>query len=563
MGKVPHVDATHNSENDEMCDYLHRRDGSSIYYYRRRIPDDLRVHYKNKSELYFSLRTADKAEARLRVLEQAAQHEREFKAHRQRLSNVSPQDRELDELAAYCANPSAFPSPSPSRPAPTEKELYQELLDAEEFSRQEQEWEYALEEVRGELQTANLRLKAMRQVLAEDAAEGHPEGFAALAGVIPGLGQGMVQAVAAVAPVAQPDAPVLSIIVDDFLSRQDQSKAMFKKYKAILSAFLEVVGDKPCSQLRQNEIDGFFDLMCCLPPRWTDQKRKQEVSLRELSEQDWQECISQATFEDGYIGAFRPFLTEARRRYGDQGFPPNLTTNGIKYSGDREAGSQKQRHIKFDELVRLFEGPEMRGFAQQPDLHHCYWLPLVGLYTGARVNEVCQINPQVDIREEDGIWFFDFTSKSEGDDRIRKRIKNKGSHRKVPIHPKLIELGFLSYVDAVKGKGCKLLFAQWTPSKGRASAAAEKWFREFLVALGLRDETHGARLVGFHSFRRTLLNHGKNNQIEHVDWLTGHAPPGVSSVVANYQGEAELPKKLEILSVFDFGLSFPEPKLAA
>lgn len=67
------------------------------------------------------------------------------------------------------------------------------------------------------------------------------------------------------------------------------------------------------------------------------------------------------------------------------------------------------------ELRRLFEGEEMRSFAAQPELAHCYWLPLIGLYTGARVNEVCQLNPQIHIRKEEGIWFFERTEKSAGD----------------------------------------------------------------------------------------------------------------------------------------------------
>lgn len=557
-----------------MCDYLHRRAGSPVYQYRRRIPEDLRRFYKNKSEFYFSLRTSDLEEAKLRAQEQGAQHTREFLAHRQRLSSLSPQDKELEEFNRWAENPDNFP-PRPPSPPLTPRQEYEQFLYEEACAR-----EQALEEARREeaLEIVRQRLEAQREaraleleiqrVIQEDAGCENPEGFAELLAAPPvakpAMGRGLVRS----QPIAThtqyqtvieagTKAPLLSEIVADFLSRQDQSKAMFKKYKAVLSAFLEVIGDKSCSQLRQKEIDGFFELMCCLPPRWTDEKRKHGVSLKELSEQDWSECISQATFDNGYLGAFRPFLTEARRRYGDQGFPPNLTTDGIKYSGDREAGSQKQRHIKSDELRRMFEGAEMQSFARLPELQHCYWLPLVGLYTGARVNEVCQLNPQIDIREEDGIWFFDFTSKSEGDDRIKKRIKNKGSHRKVPIHYKLIELGLLSYVDEMKGRGHKLLFAQWSPSKGRASAGAERWFRDFLINLGLRDETPEARLVGYHSFRCTFLNYAKNNRIENADWLTGHASEGVSPVVANYQGAAELSKKKEIVDSFDFQLQIP------
>jgi len=76
---------------------------------------------------------------------------------------------------------------------------------------------------------------------------------------------------------------------------------------------------------------------------------------------------------------------------------------------------------------------------------------------------------------------------------------------------------------------------------------------------GLRDETPKARLVGFHAFRHTFLNNAMNNDIQFAEWLTGHAPEGVSKVVANYQGEAEITKKAQIMESIRFDLSPPEP----
>jgi hypothetical protein len=50
-----------------------------------------------------------------------------------------------------------------------------------------------------------------------------------------------------------------------------------------------------------------------------------------------------------------------------------------------------------DELKNLFEGAALAKIANTPRKVHQFWLPLVGLYTGARVNEICQLNPQTDI----------------------------------------------------------------------------------------------------------------------------------------------------------------------
>lgn len=353
-------------------------------------------------------------------------------------------------------------------------------------------------------------------------------------------------------------APKLSEVIEHFIGKQDDTVPMFKKFRPTLGLFLEYVGDKSVDQLRQREIDEYFDLLCKLPPRWADAKRKLELSIRDLAKIEWPVCISKKTFEDGYMAAFRPFLVDAVRVFQDQGFPPHLTIAGIKYSGEREETENEQRAMRQDELARLFTGPEYVSFANDPECRHYYWLPLVGLYTGARINEICQLNPQCDIRQEQGVWIFDINEKTEGDERVKKTVKNASSRRKVPIHSELIRLGFLEYVDSVKEQGAKLLFPSWNPSSaGRAAGVAERWFRKLIKATGLRDETPQARLVGFHAFRHTFLNNAMNNDISFAEWLTGHAPEGVSKVVAKYQGEAEITKKAQIMESIRFTVEPP------
>lgn len=58
-------------------------------------------------------------------------------------------------------------------------------------------------------------------------------------------------------------------------------------------------------------------------------------------------------------------------------------------------------------MVRLSDETQRLAEALQPlttDAKHVheFWLPMLGLHTGARINEVCQLNPQTDIGTEDG-----------------------------------------------------------------------------------------------------------------------------------------------------------------
>lgn len=357
----------------------------------------------------------------------------------------------------------------------------------------------------------------------------------------------------------KPEVPKLSRVIEYFISKQDSSVPMFKKYRPALDLFLEFMGDRPVDQIRQMDIENYFDLLCKLPPRWFDEKRIRKATAIELAAMEWDKCISYKTFKDGYLAAFRPFLSASIRTFRDQGFPASLTVEGIKYTGDRKERDHAQRPFKQSELQRLFCGVEYQQFAADPTQHHCYWLPLIGLYTGARINEVCQLNPQCDIRQEHGIWVFDITEASESDARVKKSVKNKPSRRLLPIHSQLIDLGLLAYVKSRKESGDKLLFPMWAPSaSGRAAALAERWFRKLLTDLGLRDETPKARLVGFHAFRSTLLNRALNLGVTNAYTLTGHSSPHVSGVVGGYQGDVDLAVKQQLMEKIRFDLQPPQ-----
>jgi len=367
-------------------------------------------------------------------------------------------------------------------------------------------------------------------------------------------------------------APTFKTVIDGFLEKYKKRNkpAMLKKHQPVLMMLLDVVGDKPIHNLLQADINAFFDLLDKLPPRWSDACRKEGLTVRQLAELDHDVTLGPKSFDDTYIASVRPFLKAAKKDWQDQGFPLGLTTDGIEYQGDREEDEHKQRAFKPAELKRLFEGPEMREFASDQAQAHRYWLPLIGLFTGARVNEICQLNPQKDILQdtESGTWHFWITKDTEADGRIKKSVKT-GDSRKVPIHKKLIALGFLKYVERLNSEGAKLLFPDWKPINRRASGEAEKWFRQFLLDTNLRDETPKEKILGMHAFRHTLLTYGAMQKPPlSLFCITGHAQEK-TPIAASGAGKGYLTLSLlsslhdraALLDLLDYGLNFIKPKL--
>ncbi|WP_051094401.1 DUF6538 domain-containing protein [Bordetella sp. FB-8] len=114
-----------------------------------------------------------------------------------------------------------------------------------------------------------------------------------------------------------------------------------------------------------------------------------------------------------------------------------------------------------------------------------YWLPVLALYTGARMEELAQLRPE-DVYEERyqdmhgkdcTAWVMRFVNnEAEG-----QRVKNEGSERRIPVHAELIRLGWLDVVRAAKKAESKRIFPELVPDvDGKASGNFSKWFGRYL-----------------------------------------------------------------------------------
>lgn len=367
------------------------------------------------------------------------------------------------------------------------------------------------------------------------------------------------------------DALQLSDIIQTFLDDWKRGKSMKGKLSMVLRLFLTVVGDKPIGQLRQLDINRFFNVVNKLPPRWSDDCRKRNIGVVELVEMKHPFQISPKTFEDTYLAALRLFLGEAVRTWQDEGFPVTLTTRGVRYTGKVKAGKNKQRAFTPNELKTVFEGESLLEYSRHEDQLHMFWLPVVCLYTGARINEICQLNPQCDIRRVSGILVLHITEESECAPGVEKSIKTDSSRRLIPVHEKLIELGFEQYVDTLKSVGAQQLFPAWRPYNGKAGANAGKWHSRWLQEQDVNDESRedGRKLRGAHAYRHTLLTYGRKAGL--VLWgVSGHAThheDGTDDELDSTVGEgyvdeeivSPLASKHATLNRLDYGVTIPTP----
>lgn len=140
----------------------------------------------------------------------------------------------------------------------------------------------------------------------------------------------------------------------------------------------------------------------------------------------------------------------------------------MPFLGYSKTGSAPRQTFQEQELQRLFASPL---FTAPTTWKHdrlvsdmtMYWLFLLGLTTGARLEGVGQAMV-ADVKTDGTISYIDIDYYAAGASDDAKSIKTATPRRLVPVHAKLIDLGFRDYIDAVKKAGHTRLFPDLVPN---------------------------------------------------------------------------------------------------
>lgn len=233
-----------------------------------------------------------------------------------------------------------------------------------------------------------------------------------------------------------------------------------------LELIVEVLGDTPINKITREDVARFKETVLMLPSNRKKKECYRSKSIRELvampipdsdklSPKSINKNLEKASSFFKWSRANCTFVTEelwhplARRVRDD-----------VPVDEQRDA-------FNAEDLRRLFQSKEYReGIHKTPSQH---WIPLLGLFTGARQNELCQLYKSDVYKDpESGIWVIDIN-----DNAPDKKLKKRGHGRVVPIHPTLLDLGFIKYVKSV----CEQrLFPELPLTRDGYQDRFSKWF---------------------------------------------------------------------------------------
>ena len=225
----------------------------------------------------------------------------------------------------------------------------------------------------------------------------------------------------------------------------------------------------------------------------------------------------------------------------DEGYIDRNPLKGLKLP-DPVKRRDKRKPFSVEQLRRIFAAPiftgcqdDERGYAIAGPVcprRSRFWVPLIGLYSGLRMNEICQLEVG-DILRIDGVTCFKV---AEGWDEAgqQKRVKTAASERLVPVHHELIRFGFLAFVEGQRLRGDASLFPELPLGHlGYRSTAFSKWFSRFLASAEA-----AAPLTCFHSFRHNFRDGLREAKVDRERSLIlgGWTTDGKSSAVADNYG---------------------------
>lgn len=346
----------------------------------------------------------------------------------------------------------------------------------------------------------------------------------------------------------------LGEVIDAHKAHRDERYGVLstaRKYGHLYRALEEVIGrDKPVRAVTADDARAVKELLKRVPANAS--KLYPDATLKEavdLGARDGRKTLAPNSV-GSYIANLSAVLSFAKGR----GWVDYNVASGL--AGEKR-NQVKRRAFRREELDLLFGS--LAPF--KVDDGAKFWVAAILAYSGARANEICALRT-ADVRSVDGFHFIDLSCfDADSGERIDgKSLKTDSSERVIPVHPQLVEAGFLDFVQRRRDAGSERLFPELRASGERPlSHEFSKWFGRHRKSVGLTSKA-----TVLHSFRHGFRDAGRRASLspEVVDALGGWASPGVGARYGSGSTEAlvsDYAKHMARIELSGFYLVPPPP----
>jgi integrase len=312
---------------------------------------------------------------------------------------------------------------------------------------------------------------------------------------------------------------LLSEAIDLFVKEKSLKDAWRPKTKdeneSIFALLIGFMGDIDIKTLDRSVLLGYSDALSRLPSNMNKKREYKGKSILEV-------------LEIVKYNPAPPLSTRTRNKHLErvsslfkwcvqQGYMDRNSAESLSTKEDQRADKQRDAYSTED-LNQLLDSP-IYTTNIPTDKPERFWIPLIALFSGLRLEEICQLYLD-DIIEQDKVPCFDINNKAD------KKLKSLASERVVPIHPTLLKTGFLGFVNKLKAEGKTRLWENLTKGRDGYSSLFGKWYQRHNRAYVTME-----RKRVFHSFRHNLADNLKQREVPEtiIAEIVGHAQESITT----------------------------------
>jgi integrase len=319
-----------------------------------------------------------------------------------------------------------------------------------------------------------------------------------------------------------PRAVTVGEIVQNYRDRHPDNEAMLKKLEPALVAWRQLTKTENASRISASTLRSFAYDLAKVPARYQDRFKGMTLPEAIAANAKLPEpfpTLAVKTIRDGYLGPLKTAFSTAKKDELIQSNP--FADAGLPTVG---RATDRKRAFRTHELNLIFQhpiwtgckGPSARNTPGKVIIRdHYFWPPLISLFSGMRAEEIADFE-LTNILLDHTIPHFD-----------AKGTKTENAKRLIPIHPRLIEIGFDDYVRQLKREGHTRLFPHWPKpkSKSRSCGACQRNFNEHVIS----EDNFDRPTPSFHSFRKTVRTEMERRGMPegYRKVLLGHSPVGM------------------------------------
>jgi len=346
--------------------------------------------------------------------------------------------------------------------------------------------------------------------------------------------------------LVQDRSELLSVVIELFIEEKLRSNSWTEKtfvsYKAFYQNLIEFIGEKTIKAVSHQDAQTIKNNLQRLPSSINKRAIYRDKSIKQ---------VLKMTVPDAHLMSVKTINTrlgcysELFKWAIKNGYANVNVFEGLNLKDNRNIRDLRLPFTPQD-LKVLFRCESINNPAKSWQ----YWLPVLGLFTGARLNELCQLQHH-DIKQVDDIWCISISDEGEN-----QNLKSASSKRLIPVHNKLKSLGFIDFANNSCCAKTNRIFPELTLRNERFAHTPSKWFGNVKKRLLVDSEKKS-----FHSFRHTfvdyLFNKLKLQGNPLVKALVGHTDREITSGV--YGSSFDIKDLNNIIQRIDFneyGLRF-------